>query len=174
MQTRKALLALDFSFANEGKNRHSGTRGAEQHREWAQEGEARLGQILAANFGAGVVAGSLAAAVTTPLDVAKTRVQIEVRRHPASILPSFITNALRSGGCLPTTVLYHMLVLLVCPLACLIHAASCFHRTADVCVCGRSGSGIPPEGDLEVRLSHTSVKMSQSLHASKEHLTYCT
>lgn len=34
--------------------------------------------VLAANFTAGFVAGSLAAAATCPLDVAKTRRQIEV------------------------------------------------------------------------------------------------
>lgn len=34
--------------------------------------------ILGANFSAGFVAGSLAAAATCPLDVAKTRRQIEV------------------------------------------------------------------------------------------------
>lgn len=34
--------------------------------------------VLGANFSAGFVAGSLAAAATCPLDVAKTRRQIEV------------------------------------------------------------------------------------------------
>jgi solute carrier family 25 protein 39/40 len=35
--------------------------------------------ILGANFSAGFVAGTLASAATCPLDVAKTRRQIEVR-----------------------------------------------------------------------------------------------
>lgn len=42
----------------------------------SEEGDAA--SILAANFSAGFVAGALAAAVTCPLDVAKTRRQIEV------------------------------------------------------------------------------------------------
>ncbi|KAA3454996.1 mitochondrial carrier protein MTM1-like [Gossypium australe] len=40
--------------------------------------EAGAGSILGANFAAGFVAGSIAAAVTCPLDVAKTRRQIEI------------------------------------------------------------------------------------------------
>lgn len=40
--------------------------------------EAGAGSILGANFAAGFVAGSIAAAVTCPLDVVKTRRQIEV------------------------------------------------------------------------------------------------
>lgn len=40
--------------------------------------EADLLSILGANFSAGFVAGSLAAGATCPLDVAKTRRQIEV------------------------------------------------------------------------------------------------
>lgn len=69
---RKALLAVGA-----GDRRGEG--------EWGRSVEEReqsvgLGRVVAANFTAGVVAGSFAAAVTTPLDVAKTRVQIEVRR----------------------------------------------------------------------------------------------
>lgn len=40
--------------------------------------EGNASSILGANFSAGFVAGSLAAAATCPLDVAKTRRQIEV------------------------------------------------------------------------------------------------
>jgi len=40
--------------------------------------EANAVSVLGANFSAGFVAGSLAAAATCPLDVAKTRRQIEV------------------------------------------------------------------------------------------------
>ena len=40
--------------------------------------EANAMAVLGANFSAGFVAGSLAAAATCPLDVAKTRRQIEV------------------------------------------------------------------------------------------------
>lgn len=47
------------------------------------------GSIIGANFTAGFVAGAVAAAATCPLDVAKTRRQIEVKKrdtklhHPA-------------------------------------------------------------------------------------------
>jgi hypothetical protein len=40
--------------------------------------EPNVCSVLGANFAAGVVAGGLAAAATCPLDVAKTRRQIEV------------------------------------------------------------------------------------------------
>lgn len=40
--------------------------------------ESNVASILGANFSAGFAAGSLAAAATCPLDVAKTRRQIEV------------------------------------------------------------------------------------------------
>lgn len=42
------------------------------------EDEARVSSVLVSNFSAGFIAGSLAAAATCPLDVAKTRRQIEV------------------------------------------------------------------------------------------------
>jgi len=46
--------------------------------------EASATTVLGANFSAGFVAGTLASAATCPLDVAKTRRQIEVRVEPCS------------------------------------------------------------------------------------------
>ncbi|KAG1335159.1 putative Mitochondrial thiamine diphosphate carrier 2 [Cocos nucifera] len=46
--------------------------------------EGNAASVLGANFSAGFVAGSLAAAATCPLDVAKTRCQIE--KDPAKVL----------------------------------------------------------------------------------------
>lgn len=43
--------------------------------------------VLGVNFSAGFVAGTLASAATCPLDVAKTRRQIEVRRRTWSLKP---------------------------------------------------------------------------------------
>jgi solute carrier family 25, member 39/40 len=43
--------------------------------------EGNAGSVLGVNFAAGFVAGSLAAGATCPLDVAKTRRQIEVRYY---------------------------------------------------------------------------------------------
>ncbi|GLT84715.1 hypothetical protein SLE2022_029310 [Rubroshorea leprosula] len=62
--------------------------------------EAQVGSILGANFTAGFVAGSLAAAATCPLDVAKTRRQIE--KDPARSLKMNTRKTLleiwRDGG----------------------------------------------------------------------------
>ena len=49
--------------------------------------EANAATVLGANFSAGFVAGSLSAAATCPLDVAKTRRQIEVFFFFLNILP---------------------------------------------------------------------------------------
>ncbi|XP_021280695.1 mitochondrial carrier protein MTM1 isoform X3 [Herrania umbratica] len=62
--------------------------------------EAGVGRILGANFTAGFVAGSIAAAVTCPLDVAKTRSQIE--KDPTKALKMTTRQTLleiwRDGG----------------------------------------------------------------------------
>ncbi|EOX95787.1 Mitochondrial substrate carrier family protein [Theobroma cacao] len=62
--------------------------------------EAGVGSILGANFTAGFVAGSIAAAVTCPLDVAKTRSQIE--KDPTKALKMTTRQTLleiwRDGG----------------------------------------------------------------------------
>lgn len=55
--------------------------------------EAGAGSILGANFAAGFVAGSIAAAVTCPLDVAKTRRQIE--KDPVKSLEMTTRKTLR-------------------------------------------------------------------------------
>lgn len=56
--------------------------------------EANAASVLGANFSAGFVAGSLAAAATCPLDVAKTRRQIEVslynKLHPDFLFSSLV------------------------------------------------------------------------------------
>jgi len=45
---------------------------------FARHDEANVFSVVGANFGAGFLAGTIAAGVTCPLDVAKTRRQIEV------------------------------------------------------------------------------------------------
>ncbi|XVF22425.1 hypothetical protein REPUB_Repub12eG0171200 [Reevesia pubescens] len=55
--------------------------------------EAGAGSILGANFAAGFVAGSIAATVTCPLDVVKTRRQIE--KYPAKALKMTTGQTLR-------------------------------------------------------------------------------
>ncbi|KAK8711330.1 hypothetical protein V6N13_146614 [Hibiscus sabdariffa] len=55
--------------------------------------EASAGSILGANFAAGFVAGSIAAAITCPLDVVKTRRQIE--KDPAKSLRMTTRQTLR-------------------------------------------------------------------------------
>lgn len=54
--------------------------------------EPRAAIVLGANFSAGFVAGTLAAAVTCPLDVAKTRRQIEVifKNYPLIVIAKMI------------------------------------------------------------------------------------
>ncbi|KAF3660457.1 Mitochondrial carrier protein MTM1 [Capsicum annuum] len=62
--------------------------------------EANVAGVLGANFSAGFVAGSIAAAATCPLDVAKTRRQIEI--DPARALTMTTRRTLleiwRDGG----------------------------------------------------------------------------
>lgn len=52
--------------------------------------EAGAASILGANFSAGFAAGSIAAAATCPLDVARTRRQIEVIPCPHSLSYFFL------------------------------------------------------------------------------------
>lgn len=59
--------------------------------------EATAASVLGANFSAGFVAGSLAAAATCPLDVAKTRRQIEVISLNQVLLNSYSFS--RFGHC---------------------------------------------------------------------------
>lgn len=56
--------------------------------------EASAATILGANFSAGFVAGTVAAAATCPLDVAKTRRQIEVvsQSQACTVLITMFTN----------------------------------------------------------------------------------
>jgi len=56
--------------------------------------EVNAGSVLGANFSAGFVAGTLAAAATCPLDVARTRRQIEV------IFPFSGVLSFGVGGCI--------------------------------------------------------------------------
>ncbi|KAF6172983.1 hypothetical protein GIB67_006359 [Kingdonia uniflora] len=56
--------------------------------------DANATTVLGANFSAGFVAGSLSAAATVPLDVVKTRRQIEVGSFVPSCLNSFILHIL--------------------------------------------------------------------------------
>eukprot|EP01018_Ginkgo_biloba_P004373 Gb_35136 [translate_table: standard] len=62
--------------------------------------EANAASILGANFSAGFIAGSVAAAATCPLDVAKTRRQIE--KDPMKAMKTStrqtLTNVWRDGG----------------------------------------------------------------------------
>ncbi len=46
-------------------------------------------QIMTANFVAGTVGGGLAAAVTTPLDVVKTRLQVNIAASVADLRHAF-------------------------------------------------------------------------------------
>lgn len=54
--------------------------------------EPRAGSIIGANFTAGFVAGAVTGAATCPLDVAKTRRQIEVKKHITNFIFSNSTE----------------------------------------------------------------------------------